>query len=128
MEKIFIVFAKENFEASRKMERALTTKASVKLFSIDSSKPLSSLENEVIKENNSKVVLIISDNFLKTEACMNSALPFIQSLEQSKRLLIVSTDGVSTDAFGITKYTPTSFDRVSQVIQYMNFWQEKSVL
>ena len=125
MEKIFIVFAKENFEAARKIERALTTKASVKLFSIDSSKPLSSLENEVIKENNCKVVLIISDNFLKTEVCMNSALPFIQTLENSKRLLIVSTDGVSTDSFGITKYTPTSFDRVSQVIQYMNFWQEK---
>ncbi len=125
MEKIFIVFAKENFEASRKIEHALSSKTSVKLFAIDSSKPLSSYEGEVVKENNCKVILIISDNFLKTESCMTAALPFIQSLEQAKRLLIVSTDGVSTDAFGVTKYTATSFDRVSQVIQYMNFWQEK---
>ncbi len=125
MEKIFIVFAKENFEASQKIERALTTKANIKLVAIDSSKPLSSLENEIIKGNDDKVILIISDNFLKTEACMNAALPFIQTLEQTKRLLIVSADGVSTDAYGATKYTTTSFDRVSQVIQYMNFWQEK---
>lgn len=125
MEKTFIVFAKENFEASQKIERALTTKANVTLLPIDASKPLVSFENEVLKENDGKVILIISDNFLKTEACMNAALPFIQTLEQSKRLLIVSADGVTTDAYGITKYTTTSFDRVSQVIQYMNFWQEK---
>ena len=125
MEKIFIVFAKENFEASQKIERALTTKANIKSVAIDASKPLSSIENEIIKENDCKVILIISDNFLKTESCMNAALPFIQTLEQTKRLLIVSADGVSTDAYGTTKYTTTSFDRVSQVIQYMNFWQEK---
>ena len=76
--------------------------------------------------NTHRVLLLISDNFLKSQNCMNEALPFIQSLGAAQRLIPVTTEGIYPNAdSGQMSAVPTSFDRVSNVIQYMNFWQDR---
>lgn len=72
------------------------------------------------------VLLFVSDNFLRSASCMYKALLLIKNLNDSNRLFVVITDGIQKDP--LTKQvsaTHTSFDRVSHVIQYMNFWQEQ---
>ena len=57
---------------------------------------------------------------------MNDALPFIQSLGSSQRLIPVTTEGVYMNKeTGQMTTIPTSFDRVSNVIQFMNYWQDR---
>jgi NADP-dependent 3-hydroxy acid dehydrogenase YdfG/Flp pilus assembly protein TadD len=69
---------------------------------------------------------LVSDNLLKNEVCMNDALRILQSLGNLKRLIPVTTEGVySKSGNGQYQTVPTSFDRVSNVIQYMNYWQDQ---
>ncbi|MEM9847761.1 MAG: hypothetical protein AAF847_07715, partial [Bacteroidota bacterium] len=72
------------------------------------------------------VILLISDNFLRCENCMYELLPTFQELIRANRIKAIVTDGVYKDAeTGIVTSKPTSFDRVSNVIQYMNYWQDQ---
>ncbi|MFK8104343.1 MAG: SDR family NAD(P)-dependent oxidoreductase [Saprospiraceae bacterium] len=71
------------------------------------------------------IILLVSDNLLKSRACMYNALLMIQRLSSEARIISVIVDGVYRNADGSTKTVPTSFDRVSHVIQYMNFWQDE---
>ena len=86
-----------------------------------------SLAAQINAVNSQSVVLLfISDNFLRSSSCMHKALLMLKNLNDSNRLLTVITDGQHTDP--LTKKvtsTPTSFERVSNVIQYMNHWQEQ---
>ncbi len=66
------------------------------------------------------VIALISDNFLKGESCMYQAYELFQQLYHSNRLLSVIIDG-KRDGHAV----PTSIERVSNVIQYMNYWQEQ---
>ncbi len=74
---------------------------------------------------NEMIILLVSDNLLKSRACMYNALLMIQRLSSEDRIISVIVDGVYRNADGSTKTVPTSFDRVSHVIQYMNFWQDE---
>ncbi|MEM6699464.1 MAG: hypothetical protein AAF599_13765, partial [Bacteroidota bacterium] len=79
-----------------------------------------------IKETNNSIILLISDNFLRCEDCMFELLPTFQDLIRSNRIKAVVADGVYKDEeTGIITTKPTSFDRVSSVIQYMNYWQDQ---
>ena len=72
------------------------------------------------------VIILISDNFLKSEAGMEQALSTIQDLHRHNRLIPVITDGIHyNDRTGLVTNITTSFERVSNVIQYMNFWQDR---
>lgn len=74
-------------------------------------------------DHNLPVLLLVSDNFLKSDKCMNQAL---STLQKRDLLYPVVLDGryFDTDK-NVYKTVPTTFDRVSNVIQYMNFWQEQ---
>lgn len=79
-----------------------------------------------IKETNDRILLLISDNFLRCEDCMFELLPTFQDLIRSNRIKAVVADGIYKDEeTGIITTKPTSFDRVSSVIQYMNYWQDQ---
>ncbi|MBK9335640.1 MAG: SDR family NAD(P)-dependent oxidoreductase [Lewinellaceae bacterium] len=70
------------------------------------------------------VLLLLTDNFLKSSACMANALAMIQSLSRQNRLLTVVADGRKLLPDGRTSEpVPTQFDRVVHAIQYMNYWQ-----
>ncbi|NJN33056.1 MAG: hypothetical protein HC817_01175 [Saprospiraceae bacterium] len=78
-----------------------------------------------VRDNTTPVVLLVSDNFLKSESCMQDAHIVLQNLATQKRLIPITTEGVYAKNGNGEFYTvPTSFDRVSNVIQYMNYWQD----
>jgi NADP-dependent 3-hydroxy acid dehydrogenase YdfG/Flp pilus assembly protein TadD len=71
------------------------------------------------------VVLLITDNFLKTEGCLFGALEVVKKLGDAGRLIPIVADGVAPTSDGTGKISvPTSFERVGSIIQYLNHWQE----
>ncbi|MEM1218318.1 MAG: hypothetical protein AAGH79_05380, partial [Bacteroidota bacterium] len=67
------------------------------------------------------VMLIVSDNFLKSVSCMQEGLSLLQQLTNTNRLFAVIVDGQQAQG----QVVPTRFERVSDVIQYMNHWQNE---
>lgn len=70
------------------------------------------------------IILIVSDNFLKTVSCMHRGLQMLQ--DKRSQILPVIIDGQAYDetANKMVKVI-THFDRVSDIIQYINFWQDQ---
>lgn len=125
MEKLIIAYCIENQYVAAKIAGALKGKMEIEKAVFDEEHGIEVLK-KAANGNASPVLLLISDNFLKSEKCMNNALPFIQSLGSSKRLIPVTTEGVYKNAeTGKVSTVPTSFDRVSNVIQFMNYWQDR---
>lgn len=125
MKKVILIYSNENLMVANKLKVALSGYASVESFEINEKNDLKSAGNTIFNDTASQVLLLISDNFLKSEACMSNAMFTVQSLGNQKRLIPVTTDGVYRNVSGELTYVHTSFDRVSHVIQYMNFWQER---
>lgn len=125
MEKLIIAYCIENQYVAAKIAAALKGKMEIEKAVFDGEHGIEVLKKSA-NGNAFPVLLLISDNFLKSEKCMNNALPFIQSLGSSKRLIPVTTEGVYKNAeTGKVTTVPTSFDRVSNVIQFMNYWQDR---
>ena len=79
---------------------------------------------ERLEGSEGKVVVLISDNFLKSTSCMNGALRFFQN--NVNRVLPVVVEGTAIDeATGATIAVPAHFERVSNIIQYINHWQDR---
>ncbi|MBK7870202.1 MAG: hypothetical protein IPJ74_05675 [Saprospiraceae bacterium] len=70
------------------------------------------------------ILLIISDNFLKSAQCMSGGLKFLQ--ERGSDILPIIVDGqTKDDNNGQTIGVPTQFDRVSDSNKYINYWQDQ---
>lgn len=78
---------------------------------------------KAIESEEHPILLIISDNFLKSTHCMHESLAMIQVLNAKKQFLPIITAG-RYEKNGAYEYHPTTFERVSNVIQYMNHWQD----
>lgn len=82
--------------------------------------------SERLRQTSNPVILLISDNFLKSAQCMYDLLTTVQDLIRVGRIKPVITDGIYRDEqSGALQTVATTFDRVSNVIQYMNYWQDK---
>ena len=77
----------------------------------------STLQNE-----NKPIILMVSDNFLKSETLIHQLLPFLKSRDQSQIQIILLTDGQADPA---TPPSPTRIDRVGQILHYINYWQDR---
>lgn len=80
---------------------------------------------ERLNSNQHNSLILFSDNFLKSKECLKHGLEALKSLAENRRILPVIVDGrypkEETDEFTIV---PTVFERMTNVIQYMNYWQE----
>ncbi len=77
-----------------------------------------------IRGKRGPVLLIVSDNFLKSAQCMSGGLKMLQ--ERGSDILPVIVDGQSRDENnGKPSSIPTQFDRVSDIIKYINYWQDQ---
>ena len=85
---------------------------------------LESLGDRLISRDD-PTILLVSDNFLRSAECMKNGLEFIQRLANSGNLIPVIIDGKYSNEYGGFDSVPTAFDRVSHIIKYMNYWQEK---
>ncbi len=125
MNNLIIAYCIENQIVAAKLIAALKGKMDVIKVIFDENNGIEGLKKSA-NGNAFPVLLLISDNFLKSENGMNGSLAFIQSLGSAKRLIPVTTDGVYTDPVsGKVSTVSTSFDRVSNVIQFMNYWQDR---
>ena len=70
------------------------------------------------------ILMLITDNFLKSESCMQGALEALKEWATSGILVPIVADGRKKNADG-WETVPTAFDRVSNIIQYMNYWQDR---
>ncbi len=78
-----------------------------------------------LKNRKEPILLLVSDNFLRSTECMYQALFMLQASEHTNQLQPVVIDGRKQKADGSYETVRTTFERVSNVIQYMNYWQER---
>ncbi len=124
MNRVFLAYCIENQTVASKIISAINGKSEVEKIIFDANTGIKTLAAKV-RDNSTPIVLLVSDNFLKNESCMQDALVVLQNLATQKRLIPVTTEGVYAKNGNGEFYTvPTSFDRVSNVIQYMNYWQD----
>lgn len=69
------------------------------------------------------VLLLVTDNFLKSAECLDGLLGTLQGLTREGRVVPVVADGFRRTADGGTESVPTHFDRMVYALQYMNHWQ-----
>ncbi|MEO1258755.1 MAG: SDR family NAD(P)-dependent oxidoreductase [Bacteroidota bacterium] len=74
--------------------------------------------------DDSSVILLMTDNFLKSYGCMNGILQAAHKWGESSQLSIIVADGIEKDEVDQAIAVPTKFERVGEIIQYMNFWQD----
>lgn len=83
------------------------------------------LRKSVVSPNGA-ILLLVTDNFLKSEQCMNGALSALQHWADNGQLVPIVADGHQQKPDGTGwEVAPTSFERVSNIIYYMNHWQDK---
>ena len=82
--------------------------------------------NETLKSSSHPIILLLSDNYLKSISPMHQILGTFQELLGQGRLQCIVIDGwYPGEKPGTFDSVPTTFDRIGQIIKYMNFWQEK---
>ncbi len=70
------------------------------------------------------ILLVISDNFLRSVSCMNEALNLLQ--QRSADILPIVIDGYQRDEnSGAPVYIPTRFEKIGDIIPYINYWQNQ---
>ncbi len=69
------------------------------------------------------IVLLISDNFLRSVKCMQSGLAMINQYGDAILPVVIPGFRVSTD--GAREDVYATFERVSDIIQYINYWQDR---
>ncbi len=77
-----------------------------------------------LQSTTAPIILFVTDNFLRSKACMSGALEAFQQLLRTGRALPVIADGKRENPeTGEFEAVPTNFERVIHAITYMNFWQ-----
>lgn len=122
---INIAYIAENQELINRMIRDLkSTEVTFNLIDGNSFVSGESFYSRLVEDNN-PCLLMVSDNFLKSQPCLNQGLAYLQTLIKNEQILPIIIDGTEIDAAGNRQLIPTEFEKVSNVIRYMNFWQEK---
>ncbi len=123
---LFIGYCEENSNISEEINLKLKRVGfKFDFLSSDKVKSKANLSNLILEQSN-KGLLLISDNFLKSETCMDKMLGFINNPNAFSNVQAIIIDGRYPAENGKGFETvETSFDRVSSVIKYMNFWQER---
>ncbi len=70
------------------------------------------------------IILLVSDNFLRSLQCMNRALQLAQ--QKAGQLIPVVIDGQTwNEKTGTYEVIHTRFERIGDIIPYINFWQNQ---
>jgi len=117
---IFLAYSIENLAFAEKLESKLS-KTGYKFEHIYATED-SSL-NEQMELANGPILLIVSDNLLKSTNSMRDTLTLVQ--DKNDQILPIVIDGTGKGEEGEIIAVPTKYDRVSDVIKYINYWQDK---
>ena len=77
-----------------------------------------------LKDFRQPIYLIISDNFLRSYDCMKDGKSLLSEFYIPQELRPIISRGTYIQDNGPTQYVDTKFERVGDVIAYMNYWQE----
>lgn len=78
---------------------------------------------ERINQGQDKIVLLLSNDFLKDSSCLHLGLESIKSLHNQDRLLTIVIPSLET-VDGVIQQTPTKIERIGDIIKFINHWQE----
>ncbi len=80
-----------------------------------------SLASQLMAFDHATVLFLISDNFIKSANCMQDCLAMLQ--KNPEEHIIVIADGSKVDESGSKILVPTAFEKIKNVIEYLNYWQ-----
>lgn len=118
---VSLAYCAENEEVAQKIITDLAPIISLRKVAIqrDQEQSLAS----TLKGFEGAIILLISDNFLRSTKCMEHGLSLLN--EHGHDVLPVVIPGYRLAENGEKEVVPTSFERVSDIIQYINFWQDR---
>ncbi len=124
MKNIALAYCIDNIRIAEEIERQLSRASySFEHFYCKRTTSEESLSTQ-LRAKRGPVLLLISDNFLKSAQCMSGGLKLLQ--ERGSDMLPVIVDGqTKDDKTGNPISVPTQFDRVSDIIKYINYWQDQ---
>lgn len=123
-QQLTLAYSSENARAAAILEQQLQTAGYAFQHVVDNKDEGNRSLFERLEGAEGKVVVLISDNFLKSTSCMNGALRFFQN-NVSRVLPVVVEGSAVDDATGAVISVPAHFERVSDIIQYINYWQDR---
>ena len=123
---ITLAYCVDNLNIAREIEKELApSHYRFETLSCDSFQKTDTTSHELLEQKR-PVLLIISENFLKSTDCMSGALKMLQSLSRQNKLLPIIADGQHWDEVSQSMLSKrTVFEKASHVIQYMNYWQKQ---
>jgi NADP-dependent 3-hydroxy acid dehydrogenase YdfG/tetratricopeptide (TPR) repeat protein len=122
MKQIHLAFCQLNSNLADILEEQLQNVQCIRHSDSDYS-DIGSFSNSLV-DTDGLVLLLITDNFMKTEQCMSGALAMLLSLMRQNRVIAIIANGIKIED-GATLPVETHIDRVVNAIQYMNYWQQK---
>jgi NADP-dependent 3-hydroxy acid dehydrogenase YdfG/Tfp pilus assembly protein PilF len=125
MKKLALAYCADNQNEAQAISKALQeSEYEIHYFDCKSNTHQYALADQVARFEGSAAILLISDNFLKSISCMNRALNLLQ--QKAVRILPVIVGGFTRDEdTGQIVAIPTQFERIGDIIPYINYWQNQ---
>lgn len=124
MKKIILAYCSDNADFATQLDRELSRAGVVFQHITNLPEAPSGQFAAAILESGDPVLLLVTDNYLKSRACMTEALPMLQTLNREYRVTPVIAEGwVSRDNSATYEVASTQIDRLADALRYMNHWQ-----
>ncbi|MEZ4995386.1 MAG: SDR family NAD(P)-dependent oxidoreductase [Saprospiraceae bacterium] len=78
---------------------------------------------EQLRSHSGQILLLITDNFLRSSQCMAGGREFMQ--DNRDIVMPIVAEGIRQDESHNVYPVPTQFERISDIIQYINYWQDQ---
>jgi NADP-dependent 3-hydroxy acid dehydrogenase YdfG/tetratricopeptide (TPR) repeat protein len=119
---LHLAFCQENSQLADVLEKNAPEIGYVRISDADYTTP--GTFAQALTDAPGKVLLLVTDNFMKSAACMSGMLQALLGLMRQDRVLVAIANGVSEEN-GVQTSVETHIDRVVYAIQYMNYWQQR---
>jgi NADP-dependent 3-hydroxy acid dehydrogenase YdfG/Tfp pilus assembly protein PilF len=123
--KIALAYCIDNIKIAEEIDSRISQSTSYRFEHIYCKKSTSEASlSDRLSTHSGPILLLVSDNFLKSAQCMRKGLSLLQ--KQGSQILPVVAPGYKKDEeTEKVEKIPTNFDRVSDIIQYINYWQDQ---
>ena len=124
IQNVAIAYSIDNINVAESLDQQLSPAVGQVTHLYGSRNTPDKLLTDQILKHNGPILLLVSDNYLKSTACMLGGLHLLN--EKQDKILPIVIDGLRKDKdTGDPITVPTQFDRISDMIQYINYWQDQ---
>lgn len=124
IQNVAIAYCIDNINVAESLDQQLSPAAGQVTHLYGSRNNPDKILTDQILKHNGPILLLISDNYLKSTSCMLGGLHLLNEKQDS--ILPIVIDGLRKDKdSGEPVLVPTQFDRISDMIQYINYWQDQ---